>query len=51
MCKTSYVPAREGVKPLHEEKQKFAAKPASKGVRTWSVKLNHDAASGALVPY
>jgi nucleoid DNA-binding protein len=31
-------PAREGINPFTKEKQKFAAKPASKGVRARPVK-------------
>jgi DNA-binding protein HU-beta len=36
-------PAREGVNPFTGEKQKFAAKPASKGVRARPVKAITDA--------
>jgi DNA-binding protein HU-beta len=36
-------PAREGVNPFTKEKQKFAAKPASKGVRARPVKAIKDA--------
>ncbi|MDP9001128.1 MAG: HU family DNA-binding protein, partial [Myxococcota bacterium] len=31
-------PAREGINPFTKEKQKFAAKPASKGVRARPIK-------------
>jgi DNA-binding protein HU-beta len=36
-------PAREGINPFTNEKQKFAAKPASKGVRARPVKAVRDA--------
>jgi DNA-binding protein HU-beta len=36
-------PAREGVNPFTKEKQMFAAKPASKGVRARPVKAIKDA--------
>jgi DNA-binding protein HU-beta len=36
-------PAREGINPFTTEKQKFAAKPASKGVRARAVKALKDA--------
>jgi nucleoid DNA-binding protein len=36
-------PAREGVNPFTKEKQMFAAKPASKGVRARPVKAVKDA--------
>jgi nucleoid DNA-binding protein len=36
-------PAREGINPFTKEKQKFAAKPASKGVRARPVKALKDA--------
>ena len=36
-------PAREGINPFTKEKQKFAAKPASKGVRARPVKAVKDA--------
>ena len=36
-------PAREGINPFTIEKQKFAAKPASKGVRARPVKAIKDA--------
>jgi DNA-binding protein HU-beta len=36
-------PAREGINPFTKEKQMFAAKPASKGVRARPVKLIKDA--------
>jgi nucleoid DNA-binding protein len=36
-------PAREGVNPFTKEKQQFAAKPASKGVRARPVKAIKDA--------
>ena len=36
-------PAREGVNPFTKERQKFAAKPASKGVRARPVKALKDA--------
>ena len=36
-------PAREGINPFTKEKQKFAAKPASKGVRSRPVKAIKDA--------
>lgn len=36
-------PAREGINPFTGEKQKFAAKPASKGVRARPVKAVKDA--------
>src|ERR1700712_4168818 len=36
-------PAREGINPFTKEKQKFAAKPASKGVRARAVKAGKDA--------
>jgi nucleoid DNA-binding protein len=36
-------PAREGINPFTKEKQKFAAKPASKGVRARPVKAIKDA--------
>jgi DNA-binding protein HU-beta len=36
-------PAREGMNPFTKEKQKFAAKPASKGVRARAVKSIKDA--------
>ena len=36
-------PAREGINPFTKEKQKFAAKPASKGVRARAVKAIKDA--------
>src|SRR3984893_7814857 len=36
-------PAREGINPFTKEKQKFAAKPASKGVRARPVKVIKDA--------
>jgi len=36
-------PAREGLNPFTKEKQKFAAKPASKGVRARPVKAIKDA--------
>jgi len=35
--------AREGINPFTKEKQKFAAKPASKGVRARAVKAIKDA--------
>jgi DNA-binding protein HU-beta len=35
--------AREGINPFTKEKQKFAAKPASKGVRARPVKAIKDA--------
>jgi nucleoid DNA-binding protein len=35
-------PAREGINPFTKEKQKFAAKPASKGVRARPVKAIKD---------
>jgi DNA-binding protein HU-beta len=38
-------PAREGINPFTKEKQKFAAKPASKGVRSRPVKALKDAVS------
>ena len=38
-------PAREGINPFTKEKQKFAAKPASKGVRARPVKALKDAVS------
>jgi DNA-binding protein HU-beta len=38
-------PAREGINPFTKEKQKFAAKPASKGVRARPVKAIKDAVS------
>jgi DNA-binding protein HU-beta len=36
-------PAREGINPFTKEKQMFAAKPASKGVRARPVKAIKDA--------
>src|SRR5579862_1809794 len=36
-------PAREGINPFTKEKQRFAAKPASKGVRARPVKAVKDA--------
>ena len=36
-------PAREGINPFTKQKQKFAAKPASKGVRARPVKALKDA--------
>ena len=36
-------PAREGINPFTKEKQKFAAKPASKAVRARPVKAVKDA--------
>jgi nucleoid DNA-binding protein len=36
-------PAREGVNPFTKEKQMFAAKPATKGVRARAVKAIKDA--------
>jgi len=36
-------PAREGINPFTKERQKFAAKPASKGVRARPVKAVKDA--------
>lgn len=36
-------PAREGINPFTKEKQKFAAKPASKSVRARAVKAVKDA--------
>jgi DNA-binding protein HU-beta len=36
-------PAREGINPFTKEKQRFAAKPASKGVRARAVKAIKDA--------
>jgi DNA-binding protein HU-beta len=36
-------PAREGINPFTKQKQKFAAKPASKGVRARPVKATKDA--------
>ncbi len=36
-------PAREGINPFTKEKQMFAAKPASKGVRARPVKAVKDA--------
>lgn len=36
-------PAREGINPFTGEKQKFAAKPPSKGVRARAVKAIKDA--------
>jgi nucleoid DNA-binding protein len=36
-------PAREGINPFTKQKQKFAAKPASKGVRARPVKAVKDA--------
>jgi DNA-binding protein HU-beta len=36
-------PAREGINPFTKEKQRFAAKPASKGVRARPVKAIKDA--------
>jgi DNA-binding protein HU-beta len=36
-------PAREGINPFTKEKQKFAAKPASKGVRARPIKALKDA--------
>ena len=36
-------PAREGINPFTKEKQKFKAKPASKGVRARPVKAIKDA--------
>jgi len=36
-------PAREWINPFTKDKQKFAAKPASKGVRARSVKAIKDA--------
>jgi nucleoid DNA-binding protein len=36
-------PAREGINPFTKEKQKFAAKPASKAVRARPVKAIKDA--------
>jgi nucleoid DNA-binding protein len=36
-------PAREGINPFTKEKQKFAAKPASKGVRARPLKAIKDA--------
>jgi nucleoid DNA-binding protein len=36
-------PAREGINPFTKEKQKFAAKPARKGVRARAVKAIKDA--------
>jgi DNA-binding protein HU-beta len=38
-------PAREGINPFTKEKQMFAAKPASKGVRARAVKAIKDAVS------
>jgi len=35
-------PAREGINPFTKEKQKFAAKPASRGVRARPVKAIKD---------
>ncbi len=39
-------PAREGINPFTREKQRFAAKPASKGVRARPVKAIKDALCG-----
>jgi nucleoid DNA-binding protein len=36
-------PAREGINPFTKEKQMFAAKPASKGVRVRALKAAKDA--------
>jgi len=36
-------PAREGINPFTKQKQRFAAKPASKGVRARPVKAIKDA--------
>jgi nucleoid DNA-binding protein len=36
-------PAREGINPFTKERQRFAAKPASKGVRPRAVKAIKDA--------
>jgi nucleoid DNA-binding protein len=36
-------PARDGINPFTKEKQRFAAKPASKGVRARPVKAVKDA--------
>jgi DNA-binding protein HU-beta len=36
-------PAREGIKPFTKEKQMFAAKPTSKGMRARAVKAIKDA--------
>jgi nucleoid DNA-binding protein len=36
-------PAREGINPFTKQKQKFAAKPASKGVRARPIKALKDA--------
>ena len=36
-------PARDGINPFTKEKQRFAAKPASKGVRARPVKAIKDA--------
>jgi nucleoid DNA-binding protein len=36
-------PAREGINPFTKQKQKFAAKPASKAVRARPVKAVKDA--------
>ena len=36
-------PAREGINPFTKEKQKFPAKPASKGVRARPIKALKDA--------
>jgi nucleoid DNA-binding protein len=38
-------PAREGINPFTKERQKFAAKPASKAVRARPVKAIKDAVS------
>jgi nucleoid DNA-binding protein len=38
-------PAREGINPFTKEKQKFAAKPASKAVKARPVKAIKDAVS------
>ena len=38
-------PAREGINPFTKEKQKFAAKPASKGVKARPIKALKDAVS------
>ena len=38
-------PAREGINPFTKEKQKFAAKPASKGVKARPIEALKDAVS------
>ena len=43
-------PAREGINPFTKEKQKFAAKPASKGVRARPVKAVKDSLLKNLSP-